>query len=396
MKPDVHYRKYTIVYYLLILATLAFLFFTNDFGIVDIQKSAIVMGIGIDPDEEGFLVTTQLAVPKHSDTGQQTESVEVQGKGKTVAEAITKINGKTGWYPKLIFCDLVILSEELVQQDIFCVIDYFLRNENMNDNAQLAVCRGRAEDFFATKTPTDDMSTVAVRKVLSEESQRAGQTVPTTLREFAIGYYGEAQTGFMPLIERVPQAKSLSPSGGSSNQDSAQSKQSQPETEYVFNASQTLLFSRGKAAALLNAEQTLAFSLFENEIRLVTLTVEENGIQYSVGIRYTGHREEAKTGTSPEFDMYFYATAQTVDTDVANSIEDISGTLPPNKSILRAAERKLSGLIYDVVTISRDADCDVFGIADKFQKFHPFYSKDYDDLFHAANVNISVALKNLK
>lgn len=390
------FRNYSVYYYLAILLFLIFLFFTNDFGIVDIQKTAIVMGVGIDPCEKGYAVTAQLAVPKHSDMGKQTESVEITGEGKTVAEAITEINAKTGWYPKLIFCDLILISEDIIDRDVFCFMDYFLRNENMNDNVQLAVCRGSAKEFLASKTPTDDMSTVAARKVLSEESQRAGQTVPMTLREFAAAYYSDASSSYMPYIERIEEAQ-VPPSDDAGGQGgSSAGGQEKPEREYVFNASQTVLFVRGKEVARLNAEQTLALGLFQNKIRLITLTVNKDGIVYSLGLRYADHKEKTRADDRPAFDLSFHATAQTLDSDVANSVSEIADTFRTKAELMQAAEYKLSRLISEVVTLSREQDCDLFGIQDRFEKFHPKYTKDHPDLLHEANVNILVRLKTLK
>ena len=42
------HSKNTVRYYLLIALSLVFLFFTNDFGLTDVQKTAIVIAVGID------------------------------------------------------------------------------------------------------------------------------------------------------------------------------------------------------------------------------------------------------------------------------------------------------------------------------------------------------------
>ena len=46
------------------------LFFSNDFGLIDIQKTAIILAAGVDKNEEGtFSVTAQIAVPQASKSG---------------------------------------------------------------------------------------------------------------------------------------------------------------------------------------------------------------------------------------------------------------------------------------------------------------------------------------
>ena len=49
--------------FILLIAAMLFLFFTNDFGLVDIHKASIVVAVGVDVTEEGYDVTAQAAIP---------------------------------------------------------------------------------------------------------------------------------------------------------------------------------------------------------------------------------------------------------------------------------------------------------------------------------------------
>ena len=95
-------------YYVALILALLVLFFSNDFGTTDVQKTAIVMAVGIDRQEEEFIVTSQIAIPQSSKQGGASQAVQLVSKGKTVAEAFAQINAKTGWYPKLVFCRLIL------------------------------------------------------------------------------------------------------------------------------------------------------------------------------------------------------------------------------------------------------------------------------------------------
>ena len=131
--------KNTIRYYLFLIFFLAALFFSNDFGLTDVQKTAIVVAMGVDREDDTFIITTQIAVPQSSKQEASTQSVQIVSRGKTVGEALEEINAKTGWYPKLVFCDLVILGHSAKQQDVFDGLDFFLRNEYLSDD-----CHGGA------------------------------------------------------------------------------------------------------------------------------------------------------------------------------------------------------------------------------------------------------------
>ncbi|MDE7158238.1 MAG: hypothetical protein K2N74_01555, partial [Clostridiales bacterium] len=48
-------------------AVVAIFFFLNDFDLVDIQKTAIILAAGIDRKEYGYTLTAQIDVPKGVD-----------------------------------------------------------------------------------------------------------------------------------------------------------------------------------------------------------------------------------------------------------------------------------------------------------------------------------------
>lgn len=195
------HSRNSVRYYLIVAAVLIFLFFSNDFGLTDVQKTAIVMAAGIDREGPTFILTAQIAVPQSSDQGEQAQAVQIESRGETVAEAFNQINAKTGWYPKLVFCNLLVLGEDTIKSNVFDALDFFIRDEYMSDNCFVAACEGTAKEILNTQTPIDPMSGVAAQKVLSAHAARVGTVAPMTLREFSIGYFNDNKSGYMPIIK---------------------------------------------------------------------------------------------------------------------------------------------------------------------------------------------------
>lgn len=139
------HSRNTVRYYLAIAALLIFFFFSNDFGLIDIQKTAIIMAVGIDREDNTFIVTTQIAVPEASSQGEQAQAVQIESRGDTVADALSQINVKTGWYPKLVFCNLIIIGQEAAKRNVFDALDFFLRDEYMSDGCLVATLRRHGE-----------------------------------------------------------------------------------------------------------------------------------------------------------------------------------------------------------------------------------------------------------
>ena len=101
--------KHTVLYYLAILAVLIFAFFTNDFNLINVQKTAIVTAIAIDKEDANFALTAMIANPASEggasgQGGQNAQSgggsaegfATIQGKGGTIAQALEDINAKMG------------------------------------------------------------------------------------------------------------------------------------------------------------------------------------------------------------------------------------------------------------------------------------------------------------
>lgn len=359
-------RKFTGTVLILLFVFLSGFFFVNDFGLIDIQKSAIVLGVGIDRAGEDFTITAQLAVPQSSDQGGKTSSVEVSGTGKTVGDALTAINATTGWYPKLTFCNLIVLGESLVKEDSYAGLDYFLRDNGFSDNATVVTCTTSAKEFLSAKTPTHDISTLAIEKVLSREGMLSGVVAPISLREFSIGYYGSSRSGYLPLVEKIKQEN------GASQSDDPQSQGEGEKTKFLFDATKTALFFKGKMVGSLSPEQTLTYNVLSSPIRVVAFPVEHRGIGYTLGFR---HAKPSISVSMREgrlsLDISVEVRAMMLDSDASNSFDNIARGSDASRAIIDSANEQFTEKIISLIELSRNTNCDLFEIADLAQKKFP-------------------------
>ena len=397
-------------------AFLLLLFFSNDFGIVDIQKTAIVTAIGIDASEEEgkFDVTAQIAMPAsaaQSGGGAETSSnVSIQG-AATVGEAIAEINRKTGWYPTLVHCRLVILGEETAEEDVFRALDYFLRSEFVEDSCLTAMCAGRAEKLLGARSSIGDRTSRAIAKVLSNESQKTGTVCVTNLRDFAKGYYSVSESGVLPLLAKKPEAESgnAGQSGQSaaalpvqsSGSGSARQKSGNGKAD-VFDAAETVLFYKGKRVAVLNGEETLAYNLAASptDFAYGDVTVAENGkdVTYNLKMKIgkKSQKIEAVNGV-PVFTFHIRATAQIADANKSDGIIDIAKTaiVPPH--VLRAAEQKFKDELSSALQKAGESGCDLFEMKIKLYRYaHKNYDALKDTILQAVKPVYDIQFDTLK
>ena len=280
---------------------LLFAFFSNDFGLVDIQKTAVILAAGIDKNGEGYELTAQISVPKGGEKAGGTASVELSGKGETVADCLMMMYADSGWIPKFDFCSLVLLGETAAREGAMPALNYFLHNEYMSDNCAVAVAEGSAGEMLKKTSAIDDTPSLAIHKLFSGAAEKTGAAVKNTLREFAVGTLGVSKSSFMPFIRTLPRESGTGSSEGSGGKGGASGSEGsggegdagkaggEGDAPVLFRAEETALFREGKLTGLLSAEETLAFNLVRGKVKAGILTVKgEDGEPVSLSIKRGG------------------------------------------------------------------------------------------------------------
>ncbi len=397
------HAKNTVRYYLLLVVFLSFLFFSNDFGLLDIQKTAIVLAVGIDREDDTFIISSEIAIPQASRQGKSTETVQLTSRGKTVADAFQKINEKTGWYPKLVFCRLILLGRESTRYDVFDALDYFLRNEYLSDNCMVATCDGTAAELLDTTALVETSPSVAMGKVLSEHAKRVGTVLPNTLREFSIGYFSDSRCGFLPVLTTRPQRellKAVSETSETENSSSEKvSSEDTPENAPVFSASETALFVDGKRVETFTKEETFAFSAVTNSLKLAPYSVERETNVCTLNIRHTAQkiRFSVEAGQRGCLTIRVTMTAGLSDTSKSQDIENLgdAGDIP--SGIFDLAEKKLQAEIVNVYEKCRNCECDLFGLRERLEKYEKKHFRALSDsVLQNSLIRVTVCFRGVR
>ena len=399
----------SVRYYLIIVLVLGFLFLSNDFGVTDVQKTAIVVAAGIDRQEDTFILTTQVAIPQSSKQEKASEAVQIVSRGQTVGEAFDEINAKTGWYPKLVFCDLILFGESAKTADVFESLDFFLRDEYLSDDCNLAVCNGTAKDLLNTTALVDPSSSTAMKKVLSAHAERVGTVLPNTLREFAIGYFSDSKSGYLPILTTEPQQEKIGKndittppqnSGESSDSASTNNAQESKTTDKpVFSARETALFTHGKWVDTLNSDETFALACVLSKLRLASYTLQDEKGACTLNIRRNSLSLKVKATDQGFFTLKIDldCTAGMLDYAKSQPIEKIGDAGDVPKEFFTIAANKLAGQIEGVYEKCRAVNCDLFGVRERLMKYGKRRFRDFGDGALAnTRAQVSVHFKNVR
>lgn len=359
---------------------LLFAFFSNDFGLVDIQKTAVILAAGIDKSGEGYELTAQISVPKGGEKAGGTASVELSGKGETVADCLMMMYADSGWIPKFDFCSLVLLGEEAAREGAMPALNYFLHNEYMSDNCAVAVAEGSAGEMLKKTSAIDDTPSLAIHKLFSGAAEKTGAAVKNTLREFAVGTLGVSKSSFMPFIRTLPHESGTGSSDGSGSSEGSGGKGGasgsdgpggEKDAPVLFRAEETALFREGKLTGLLSAEETLAFNLVRGKVKAGILTVEgEDGEPVSLSIKRGGGSAKLSEENVPRAKLSVRLKVLVSDRTEEDFMAGSETNVATDEDE-RRAEELIASYIASLWETSKGSGCDLFLLARELYRKDP-------------------------
>lgn len=403
-------------------AFLLLLFASNDFGLIDIQKTAIVLALGVDASaQEGLLDVTAQIGSADANGAAQASNITIEGVS-TVGEAIARLNRRTGWYPTFVHCRLLLIGGQTAERDVFGILDYFLRSEYIEDSCLVALCAGRAQAALEAGAPGGELTANAIAKVFSGEAQKTGLVSAVSLREFAKGYYGAGASGRLPYLTLLQEAESGPPQG--SGQGAASASASEGESfvsasgekgsasasggalpcgalaegkkdaltpcasssggqgdsgaggQEVFDVSQTALFAGGKKVGMLRASETLAVNLAEisTDFAYAAVRVQEEGAEvvYQLKVRIEGKKKKLRIeGGVPVLSVRVRALAQVIDAARPAGLVEVAESAIVPAHVLRAAEEQYRAAFLSAAERAHAAGCDLFSLHEKLRRRFP-------------------------
>lgn len=404
--------------YILLFILCAISFFTNDFQLINIEKTAIIVALGIDKNQDEYEVTTQIAIPQASTQNSTNSDAILSAKGKTVYDALENISLETGWYPKLTFCNLIIINQELFLSDYFPLINYFLTSSRVQNSAVIASCEKSAKEVLSSSTPLDYVSSFALQKILLRNLDRTSSVLVNNVEQFASLNYSHSAFGYIPLIKSIqtddkPKQDGESTSGVSfifndtakssnSNEQGSQKGGANQEKTTLFYASDTIFFSNGKKVCTFNKEQTQAYSLLTKPVReaFIAVNYTKNGKDVnsllSIVDNVFSFKLEINNGI-PILKIKLKLVCEREEFLGEQSAEGLSEYALASGEGLNALKQKMQADIKELFELSKQTNCDFFQIKELlYRKGKKDYFALKDSILQVCNLQFCVECKNYR
>ena len=411
-----------------LIAAVFLLFFSNDFGLIDVEKTAIITAVAIDLEQDGaYKVTAQIAVPEATDTNTENERAQISGKGATVGAAIKNIGDTSGWYPQLSFCNLIVIGKSFADYNVIKVIDYFSRTLRIQDSALIVMAEKDGEQLLKLSSPLDNISSFALQKIIIKNAGLNRDVAICDVKSFCEGYYSDAASAYMPIIKVVSQksenekASADDVGGGSSGSESSSGAQSSggagggsgsggsPEQtggakgDAVFNANSTALFVKGKKAGELDERLTPAFNAINGDFSFTTIEVNDvetagEKTDYLLTVfsaKAKRETEVSESGIKLKITLDVYAKIS----DVNDKYSDVDyvKNLPMPFSVREKAEKDFTERLKDLVDTEIRTGCDFLNIKKElYRKHNSFYATYKDNFLDYLSYDIKVAFSGQK
>lgn len=375
-------------------ALLAIFYFSSDFALIDIEKTAIIVAIGIDEGENSrYKITAQIAIPQATDTAAANDDAVVIGDGNTVMEGIQNIGAKTGWHPKLSFCSLVLIGRKIAENGVKDVIDYFIVSEKVQNSAIVAMADDKAGEILTSKTPLDAISSFAVSKIVLK-SRWMTNTVPNAnLRKIALSEYSPSKSSFMPVIKPIKEntkskeggSSSITAStksegsedsgggsggsGGGGGESSGGSSGGKDVPDKVYDASTLAVFSEFKLKGEFDEELTQIFNMLMGPLGESYITLE-NGDEKTLLALSNGTRSvKVNLEKKPTIEIKLSFKVEVSDSSEGYSLDKLNRRSVVDEDTITKVTDKLNVLLLKLVDKVKESGADALLIRDKIYKF---------------------------
>ena len=250
----------------------------------DIMKRAIVLGLGVDVDEDGeIVVTAEVVSPGNGSEQIGTFSKIVTAKGKSVAEALQNIALKAGKETSLGQCVLLMYGEDFIQNDFSSTAEYFIRSDSFKESATVCCCKGRAEDMFNYGDALSQSVSIGLADKLKGLSKDVAIPV-CDLLTYSRSQNELYKTGFLNVIEFVPSEN--------------ESTENPDKTQGFFVCNTIAILRENKLVTVLSEQESKGFAILQSKVsgNLFTVT-DTDGKMFTLRANSKDVSVEEKDGT---------------------------------------------------------------------------------------------------
>ncbi|MDQ6596115.1 Ger(x)C family spore germination protein [Bacillus salipaludis] len=367
----------------------SFILLTGCWNRRELNELSILLGLGIDKDNEQYIITAQVVNPSEIASKQggsgKAPVVVYQGKGETLFEAVRKVT--TVAPRKLYFAHLRILvfGEELAKEGIGEMIDFLLRNSEIRNDFYITVSKNsKAADVLKILTPLEKIPANSLFASLQTSANSWAPTEGITLDKLTSNMVSE---GINPVLTGI-QIK------GNVHEGEMNTNLDQTKPKSILQYKGMAVFKHDKLIGWMNEREGRAvhFALGKVKSSVGYIKCPQGG---KVVIEVVHTKSKLKTEMI-KGEPHGFVQAKIQGNVAEVECQGLDLTNPKSISYIeKESEKELTKIIEKAIHhLQKDYQSDIFGFGEALNRSSPNdwakYKKDWDQTFSQMPVTVKV------
>lgn len=259
-------------WFLLIAISIGLVVFNSLVHNVSVVNRNIVVGVGLDYENDEYILYTQVVLPKNGGvaSGGGNNYITLKANAQNIDLAIDKIEKEQGVILSFAQAAILILGKGMVEYGNLMLVDTFFMDDRVHDNLLIVMAEEKAEDILGANVAAGEVASLQLVRQLRPTKTPLGVSA-ISLQEYVRNSKNEKKLNYMPVVSVEKTAPSTD-----------QSKEDMKEAD-KFIITQTAMVNQSGLECVLDDNLTQSFNLAKKSLQDGVLKVQD-GEMFSVHI----------------------------------------------------------------------------------------------------------------
>lgn len=347
---------------------------------------ALVIAVGVDFEDEQYLLSLQILEPESSQTFKETLKV-YSSTGKNMLECMQNVSVHLGRISGFGNTSAIVFGNDVAKQGITESLDFFLRSKRLNDNATILTTNQRAKDLLSAVAKIDKNFAYSLNNLV-ELNKKTIISSSSTMIKFLNNYYGGTSASFVSqIIMDSDDNTGIDTENSQQDSDGAVATQAQTSSDQnaqtnnvnsvISNDGHTSVFVDGKQVAILLPEQMVGFNNLKGQkhgvytLENVNDEVLQNAqVVMSIKNKLSNPIYEFKNGVPRiYYNLTYYLKVEQILQDGNSPLVLDSSRTYVSEEVKNLFISQIKTQIADSINVAKELNADLFDAQSHFNKF---------------------------
>ncbi|MFL0252682.1 Ger(x)C family spore germination protein [Clostridium neuense] len=345
----------------------------------ELNKIAIVMGVGVDKGKQPDEVETTVQIAKVAGSKGMSKSggspgggvdyLNLKETGQSISEAVKAFNRKLNRQLFFSHNQIVVFGDGAAANGIERYMDFFLRHRETRLLVWILVAKGPASEILNMEPAIESTPAISIGELVKNE-QNVSQIPAVTLKDFAARLMSKTTAPVAPMVQR-----------------------SKKDDKGLLYLSETAVFKKDKMIGTLNKQETRGLLWGIDKVRNGVVVVSMENGRENVNVLTTHANSKIKAKIKAGIPYITIEIKQEGDLQEQTSSKDLSDP-KAFASIERLEAEVIRKEVLAALRKSQELNADIFGFGDIIYKHYPNeWNKlegEWNKVFKNIHVDVSV------